>query len=64
MDETSTTTLNLFTNEEKMDKELQESLDGDELIFYHALRSDLDQLKKNPSVQTIHRILDYSKSLR
>ena len=65
MDETSTNSiLNLLTNREKMEKDVQESLSGDELIFYHALRTDLDQLKKNPSVQTIHRILDYSKSLR
>ena len=65
MDETSTSSiLNLLTNKEKMDKELQETLDGDEIIFYYALRADLDQLKKNPPVQAIHRILDYSKSLR
>ena len=64
MDETSTTTLNLLTNKDKMDGELQENLDGDEMVFYHSLRADLDLLKKNPRVQTIHQILDYSKSLR
>ena len=64
MDETSTTTLNLLTNKEKMDGEVLENLDGDELMFYHSLRADLDLLKKNPRVQTIHQILDYSKSLR
>ncbi|HZY36917.1 MAG TPA: hypothetical protein VFE53_09730 [Mucilaginibacter sp.] len=64
MDETSTTTLNLLTNRDEMKGELQENLDGDELIFYHSLRADLDQLKKNPKIQTIHQILDYSKSLR
>ena len=64
MDETSTTTLNLLTNKDKMDWELQENLDGDEMVFYHSLRADLDLLKKNPRIQTIHQILDYSKSLR
>jgi hypothetical protein len=64
MDETSTTTLNLLTNKDKMDGEVQENLGGDELIFYHSIRSELDLLKKNPKVQTIHQILDYSRSLR
>jgi hypothetical protein len=64
MDESSTTTLNLLTNKDMMDGELQENLDGDELIFYHSLRADLDLLQVNPRLQTIHRILDYSKSLR
>ena len=62
MDETSTTTLNLLTNRDKMD--VQENLDGDEMIFYHSLRADLDLLKKSPRLQTVHQILDYSKSLR
>ncbi|WP_428327334.1 hypothetical protein [Mucilaginibacter sp.] len=64
MDETFTTTLNLLTNKAKVNEELQENLEGDELMFYHSLRADLDLLKKNPKVQTIHQILDYSKSLR
>ena len=64
MDETFTTTLNLLTNKARVNEELQENLEGDELMFYHALRADLDLLKKNPKVQTIHHILDYSKSLR
>jgi hypothetical protein len=64
MDETFTTTLNLLTNKAKVNEELQENLQGDELMFYHSLWADLDLLKKNPRVQIIHRILDYSKSLR
>jgi hypothetical protein len=64
MDETFTTTLNLLTNKAKVNEELQENLEGDELMFYHSLRADLDMLKKNPRIQTIHQILDYSKSLR
>jgi hypothetical protein len=64
MDETFTTTLNVLTNKAKVNEELQVNLEGDELMFYHALRADLDLLKKNPKLQTIHYILDYSKSLR
>ncbi len=64
MDETFTTTLNLLTNKAKVNAELQENLEGDELMFYHSLRADLDLLKKNPKVQTVHHILDYSKSFR
>jgi hypothetical protein len=64
MDETFTTTLNVPTNEAKVNEELQENLEGDELMFYHSLRADLDLLKKNPKLQTIHHILDHSKSLK
>ncbi|MDB5008231.1 MAG: hypothetical protein JWQ84_420 [Mucilaginibacter sp.] len=64
MEETFTTTLNLLTNKVKVNEELQENLEGDELMFYHSLRADLDLLQKNPKLQTIHRILDYSKSAR
>ncbi len=64
MDETFTTTLNLLTDKAMVNEELQENLEGDELMFYHSLRADLDLLKKNPKVQTIHHILDYWKSLR
>jgi hypothetical protein len=64
MDETFTTTLNSLTNKVKVNEELQENLEGDELMFYHSLRADLDLLKKNPKLQTIHYILDHSKSLR
>jgi hypothetical protein len=64
MDETFTTTLNVLTNKAKVNEELQENLEGDELMFYHSLRADLDLLKKNPKVQTIHHILDHSRSFR
>ena len=64
MDETFTTTLNLLTNKAKVNEEMQENLEGDELMFYLSLRADLDLLKKNPKIQIIHHILDYSKSFR
>ncbi|GAC1309709.1 MAG: hypothetical protein NVSMB24_25620 [Mucilaginibacter sp.] len=64
MDETFTTTLNVLTNQANENEELQENLEGDELMFYHSLRADLDLLEKTPKLQTIHHILDHSKSLR
>jgi hypothetical protein len=44
--------------------EVHDNLDADELIFYHSIRAELDLLKKEPKLQTIHHILDHSKSLR
>lgn len=65
MDETSTTTLNETSNNAAMKKaDATENLEADDLIFYHSLRNDLDLLKKNPSLKTVHQILNYSKSLR
>jgi hypothetical protein len=64
MDETSTTTLNGIANQALMDKNGQENLDADDLIFYNSIRANLDLLNKKPKVHTIHQILDYSKSLR
>jgi hypothetical protein len=60
-----TFTLNVLTNQQEVMKEnVKDNLDGDELMFYHSLRSGLEQLQKKPKLQTIHNILDYSKSLR
>ncbi|HTD98019.1 MAG TPA: hypothetical protein VK668_01980 [Mucilaginibacter sp.] len=65
MEETSTTTLNDTSNNAAMkESHATENLEADDLIFYHSLRNDLDLLKKNPSLKTVHNILNYSKSLR
>ena len=66
MDETfTTTTLNETSNTAEMKgPDVTENLEADDLIFYNSLRTDLDLLKRNPSLQTIHNILNYSKSLR
>lgn len=66
MDETSTTTLNVPVNEQAAMKEedVIALLGPDEMIFYHAIRTDLDLLAKAPQQQTINNILNYSKSLR
>ncbi|MFD2144974.1 hypothetical protein [Mucilaginibacter antarcticus] len=60
-----TSTLNELTNQNEVMKEsVKENLEADELIFYHSLRPQLDLLQKNPQLQTISNILDYSKGLR
>jgi hypothetical protein len=64
MDETFTTTLNGMANQALVNENGQENLGADEMIFYNSIRADLDILNKKPKLQTIHQILDYSKSLR
>ena len=64
MDETFTTTLNGMANQALVNENGQENLGADEMIFYNSIRADLDVLNKKPKLQTIHQILDYSKSLR
>lgn len=66
MDETSTTIINETSNQAAMKQAdaTTENLEADELIFYHSLRNELNLLKKNPSLKTVHQILNYSKSLR
>lgn len=51
-------------NDEVKTENVKEGLDADELIFYHSLRTELELLQKKPRLQTIHYILDYSKSKR
>jgi hypothetical protein len=64
MGETSTTVNEIANNAAMKESSAIENLEADDLIFYHSLRNELDLLKKNPSLQTIHYILNYSKSLR
>jgi hypothetical protein len=62
---TFTKTFNAVTNNNQVkESEVHENLEADDMIFYHSIRADLDLLKKRPKLQTIHYILDYSKSLR
>jgi len=65
MGETFTSILNSVTNKAQVKQsEVHENLEADDMVFYHSIRADLDLLKKKPKLQTIHHILDYSKSLR
>jgi len=58
--------LNAVTNNAQMNESnvQEKNLEADDLIFYHSIRAELDQLKMKPRLQTIHQILDYSKSFR
>ncbi|NCD71626.1 hypothetical protein [Mucilaginibacter agri] len=61
----TTTFLNVINNQDAMDKStVIENMDGDEMLFYHAIRTDLDKLQLKPNLQTIHNILNYSKQVR
>ncbi|WCT11536.1 hypothetical protein [Mucilaginibacter jinjuensis] len=61
----TTTFLNVINNQDAMDKSnVIENMDADEMLFYHSLRTDLDQLQLKPNLQTIHNILNYSKRMR
>ena len=65
MDETSTQTLNVTVNPSTVkETDVIELLDADEIIFYHAIRADLDLLQRIPQQQTIQNILNFSNGLR
>ncbi|RYU87280.1 hypothetical protein EWM62_16335 [Mucilaginibacter terrigena] len=65
MGETFTSIFNAVTNKAQVKQsEVHENLEADDVMFYNSIRADLDLLKKKPKLQTIHHILDYSKSLR
>jgi hypothetical protein len=65
MDETSTNYFNTVTHNAQMEEQdVFENLDADDLIFYHSIRAELDLLKRKPKLQTIHYILDHSKSFK
>jgi hypothetical protein len=61
---TTSTTINnlnyLNQNSEGISNEAYNDLDS---MFYESIKSQLDQLKRNPEDETINRILAYSKSL-
>lgn len=60
---TKTSTLNDLSNlssAQPVEKAVDEG-DQQSLLFYNSIRSKLDQLAKEPSDETIQKILDYSK---
>lgn len=45
----------------------QDSIEGleiDEQLFYGSISDELDQLMRNPKMDTVSYLLDYSKALR
>jgi hypothetical protein len=65
MGETSTKFLNAISNNAMVEGlDVTEYVDADELLFHHAIRTELDLLQKKPAPQIIDNLLNYSKSLR
>lgn len=65
MGEISTNFSNAITNKAMVEGlDITEYADADEMIFYYALRSELELLKQKPRKQVIDNLLNYSKSIR
>lgn len=64
MDEISTT-LNVIVNKATLkESDVIALLDQDEMMFYHAIRSELDLLRKKPSQRVLDNIMLFSQILR
>ncbi len=65
MNETSTKTLNVNLKKYAMkETDVATFIDVDDMMFYHAIRPDLDLLQKKPQETTIQHILNFSKRSR
>jgi len=65
MGETSTKFFNATINNAMVEGlDVTEHVDADEMLFHHALRTELDAMQVRPKKQTIENLLNYSKSLR
>jgi len=62
MTETSTSVNKLNYERSKQENMPAEDLDTCDLMFYNNIKSQLNSLSKNPSDETIEKILAYSKS--
>lgn len=60
MTETFTSTNNL--NYPQPEQENADEVDGLEAIFYENMKPQLDMIKKNPSDESIAKILAYSRA--
>ena len=58
---TSTTTSDLNHSNQETDKLSGELLSGPDLMFYESIKSQLDMLKRDPSEESIAKILAYSR---
>jgi len=63
MIETSTPETNSSSKIKVESEQFSDELGEDEASFYSSVRPNLNALIKNPADQTIHSILNYSKSL-
>lgn len=63
MIETSTPETNSSSKIKAENEQFSDELVKDESSFYASVKPNLNALIKNPAEQTIHSILNYSKSL-
>jgi hypothetical protein len=65
MTESFTTTINPTNSLDMNEQETTiENIGADEVIFYNAIRADLDMIAFHPKADTVQKILNHSKSLR
>jgi hypothetical protein len=57
----TSTSINQFNCEKSMMESAIENIDTSDLAFYETIKLELDALSKNPSDETISKILAYSK---
>jgi len=62
MMETSTSVNKLNYEQSKQQNMLVEDLESHDIVFYESLKTQLEGLTRNPSEETISRILAYSRS--
>jgi hypothetical protein len=62
MMETSTSVNKLNYEQSKSQEMLVEGLETQDFVFYENIRTQLDGLSKEPSDETVARILTYSRS--
>ncbi len=62
--------IELFTNNlnspvisnEMKEADAIQNVGTDEILFYNAIRADLDEIQLRPKTETVNRILHYSKN--
>lgn len=62
MMETSTSVNKLNYEQSKQQEMLVEDLEAHDIVFYENIKTQLDGLKRNPSEETISKILAYSRA--
>jgi hypothetical protein len=62
MMETSTSVNKLNYEQSKQQEMLVEDLEARDIVFYENIKTQLDGLKRNPSEETISKILAYSRA--
>jgi len=62
MMETSTSVNKLNCGQSKQQEMLTNELDMAEIVFYESIKAQLDELERNPSEETISKIMSYSRT--